>query len=138
MRTSKQTGDFGENIAEKYLKKRGWRILSRNFKAKHGEIDIVGYRFGTLVYFEVKTRSGDLYGTPAEAVTEAKVRKIKSAARELLDSYSVGGKIPVFYPFGIKRMKPIYKERIDVIEVFITPDLNIRGINHIKDWGNML
>ena len=38
---TKQIGDYGEDLAEKYLKKRGWRILSRNFGVKGGEIDII-------------------------------------------------------------------------------------------------
>ena len=64
----RQIGDKGEELAEKYLKNHGWRIVSRNFSVRGGEIDIIGYRFGVLVYFEVKTRKDDSYGRPSEAV----------------------------------------------------------------------
>lgn len=133
MKTNKNIGNYGEDIAEKYLKKRGYSILSRNFKARGGEIDIIGYRFGCLVYFEVKTRSNLSYGMPRDAVDGAKIANIRTAARAFLDTYGNFGKIPVFYPFGITKQKRIRKQRIDVIEIFLNN--NSYKINHIKNWG---
>ena len=72
MSTKKIMGDMGEALAQKYLKRRFWRIVSTNYKALCGEIDIIGYRFGVLVFFEVKTRSNQSYGTPASAVDNKK------------------------------------------------------------------
>ncbi len=138
-KTAKQIGRYGEDIAEKYLKKRGWRILSRNFLAHGGEIDIIGYRFGSLVYFEVKTRSNDVFGRPSDAVNAEKVSNIRTAAREFLSTYRTGGKIPVFYPLGIEKRRRIYKERIDVIEIYLSPVTGeVKEIKHIKDWGNKI
>lgn len=138
MRTMKEIGAFGEDIAEKYLKKRFWRILSRNFLARGGEIDIIGYRFGTLAYFEVKTRSNDLFGKPSDAVDAEKVTKIKTASREFLSTYRVGGRVPIFYPFGIECKRRIKKQRIDVIEIYLSPNGELEKINHIKDWEKKL
>ncbi len=138
MKTAKEIGIIGENAAEKFLKKRGWRILSRNFLVRGGEIDIIAFRFGVLAFFEVKARSNDEYGTPASAVDGEKIRKIKHASRAFLTAYRKGGKIPVFYPFGITKMMNIRKQRIDVIEVYLTKDHKISKINQIKDRENQL
>lgn len=137
-KTAKQIGTYGEDIAEKYLKKRFWRILSRNYLARGGEIDIIGYRFGVLTYFEVKTRSNDLYGRPSDAVDSEKIANIHTAARDFLNTYRRGGKIPVFYPFGIELRRRIYKQRIDVIEIYLSSDGEVNKINHIKDWEKKL
>ena len=129
--TTKQIGDLGESLAEKYLKRRGWHILARNFKAKGGEIDIIGFRFGTLVYFEVKTRSGDGFGSPADAVDGEKLFHIRTAARQFIQLYGEFGRLPVTYPFGIEGKRAIHRERIDVIEVYLTD--KSQKINHIKN-----
>lgn len=135
-KTSRQIGDFGESLAEKYLKKRGWHILSRNFSARGGEIDIIGFRLGSLVYFEVKTRSGDAYGLPADAVDAGKIGNIQAAAKQFLRLYGEFGKIPVAYPLGIEGKRKIKRQRIDVIEVYLTE--KSQKINHIKNWGTTL
>lgn len=135
--STKHIGDIGENIAEKYLKKRFWHILSRNYNVRGGEIDIIAYRFGVLAYFEVKSRSTDEFGRPADAVDAEKIAKIKCAARNFLATYSIGGRIPVFYPFDTKKMRNIRKQRIDVIEIFLTRDHRLHRLNHIKDWEQL-
>jgi len=138
MKTKKQIGDLGEDLAEKYLKKQGWRILSRNFRSKGGEIDIIGYRSGRLVYFEVKTRSDHSFGAPADAVDERKIWHIKNAARSFLSIYARGNRIPVFYPLGISLYRPIKGQYIDIIEVYLTKKHELISINHIKDRENQL
>ena len=65
-------GKKGEDIAREYLKQLGYRILLSNYKTKLGEIDIIAQDQDTLVFVEVKTRSSDSRGTPAEAVTPFK------------------------------------------------------------------
>ena len=136
--TTKQIGDFGEDIAEKHLKKRFWRIISRNFKAHGGEIDIIAYRFGVLAFVEVKTRTNDLYGKPSDAVDGEKIRHIRNAARCFREIYRVGSKIELTNLFGVEAKKKIYKKRIDVIEIYLSRDKRIEKINHIKDWEKQL
>lgn len=138
MKTAKEIGNIGEDIAENYLKKRFWKILSRNYKARGGEIDIIAYRNGVLVYFEVKARSNDSFGRPSDAVDDEKIFHIKTAARDFRAVYCSGGRVPVFYPLGIEKKRVIRKERIDVIEIYLEPDKKSGKVNHIKDWGNRL
>jgi putative endonuclease len=73
-------GRRGERDAERYLKRRGYRILARNFRAAGAEIDLVAAEGGTLVFVEVKARRGLSTGTPQEAVDDRKQRRIRRAA----------------------------------------------------------
>lgn len=70
-------GDRGERVAAKYLKRKGMRILCRNYRVPRGEIDLIARDGGTLVFVEVKTRRT---GLPAEAVNPEKQRRITRAA----------------------------------------------------------
>ena len=70
------TGRLGEEAAARYLAQHGVRILARNFHDRDGEIDLIGEEAGTLVFFEVKTRTNPQCGDPAEAVTPAKQQSI--------------------------------------------------------------
>lgn len=135
MKTTTEIGRIGEDIAEKYLKKHGYKILSRNYGCRGGEIDIVCFRFGVLVFVEVKARSNDSFGLPSDAVGIEKIRRIRTAARDFSINHVRSGKISVFYPFGIELKRSIYKKRIDVIEVFLSEG---NRINHIKDWEKRL
>lgn len=73
-------GKIGEGIACGYLRRRGYKILERNYKTKIGEIDIVARDGNVLVFVEVKTRASDLYGTPEEAINARKMRKLTQLA----------------------------------------------------------
>ena len=59
-----QTGAFGENIAEKFLKNKGFYVICRNYRKKWGELDIVAEKDGVLHFVEVKTVSRRSYGGP--------------------------------------------------------------------------
>ena len=73
-------GKTGESLAVRHLKKKGYRILERNYRNKIGEIDIVARHRGALVFVEVKARKSGHYGSPKFAVTAAKKRKISMVA----------------------------------------------------------
>jgi len=75
-------GALGEKLAAKYLKKRGYRILARNYSTDSGEIDIVAYDHGVVAFVEVKTRTTDEFGPPESAVTPHKMRQIQRVARQ--------------------------------------------------------
>ncbi len=132
-KSTREIGNIGETAVEKYLTRRGWRILSNNFSVRGGEIDMIGYRFGTLAYFEVKSRSNDLYGRPAEAVDARKLSNIRYAKSVFESMYVHSGKIEVFYPLGISKKRNIYRKRIDIVEVYFGKDYKVEKINHIKD-----
>lgn len=80
----KNIGDTGEQFAADMLKNSGYRIVTRNYSIRDGEIDIIAVKDGVLHFVEVKTRTGDEFGYPADAVTESKRRRIKKAANAYL------------------------------------------------------
>ncbi len=80
----RQTGRAGEAEAAAYLSECGYRILARNYRTTAGEIDIVAEEGETLVFVEVKTRSGLGRGLPREAVDRGKIRRMTRAAYQYL------------------------------------------------------
>lgn len=76
------TGKNYEEIAEKYLKDQGIRILKKNYRTSYGEIDLIGEDSGYVIFFEVKYRKDASYGQPWEAVSKAKQKKICRVARQ--------------------------------------------------------
>jgi len=81
-------GGWGEDAAEKYLKKKGYIIVERNFRCKLGEIDIIAMDGAELVFIEVKTRQNQNYGLPCEAINAAKIRHLKRTAVYYTTVYS--------------------------------------------------
>jgi putative endonuclease len=73
-------GRHGEELAASFLAEAGLQILDRNWRCPEGEIDIVALEGRTLVVCEVKTRSGVRFGTPLEAVTRPKARRLRRLA----------------------------------------------------------
>lgn len=80
MAYNNSVGAQGESDAADFLRGKGASILQMNYRCPHGEIDIIAVLDGVLVFCEVKRRSSLLHGSPAEAVTPAKQRKIIRAA----------------------------------------------------------
>lgn len=74
-------GRKGEAAVCKYLKKQGYKILHRNFRTPFGEADIVAKKADTYCFIEVKARTSDIYGLPAEAVNREKQRRYRMIAR---------------------------------------------------------
>ena len=111
-------GREGERLAERHLRRHGYKILHRNFRApRGGEVDLVcrDKSCDTLVFVEVKTRRGLGYGAPAEAVTRAKQKLIARGALawlRLLDH-------------------PDILIRFDIVEIVIEHDRPV--FNVIKD-----
>jgi putative endonuclease len=75
-------GRRGERQAAAFLARRGYRVIGTGFLARRGEIDLVCRRGDRLVLVEVKTRTSDAFGTPAEAVGARKQRALRAAAAE--------------------------------------------------------
>ena len=71
-------GTEGESLAVAHLEKLGYRTLERNYRTRFGEIDIVADDGGTVVFVEVKTKTGSDFGDPVEEVTTQKQRQIIS------------------------------------------------------------
>ena len=77
-------------MAARRLEAEGYRILDRNFRGRSGEIDFVAEEGDTLCFVEVKGRSGSGFGSPAEAVTLEKQRRIVRTAEEYLSRRRLG------------------------------------------------
>ena len=104
-------GGLGEKAAVMHLKKKHYRIVETNYFCRYGEIDIVAKKDGVLVFVEVKSRAGTVFGAPSEAVTPKKRQKIIIAAKNYIAERGVAD-------------TPM---RFDVIEVLD------KKINHIED-----
>lgn len=83
------TGPEGEEIAADFLKKRGYRILERNFKTSLGEVDLIAREGKTLVFVEVKARAGETFGPPQSAVDIRKQTKISRVALSYLSNMKI-------------------------------------------------
>lgn len=107
--THRAIGDAGEDAVARYLKRRGYRILARNYTVKSKEIDIIARRFSYIAFIEVKTRKKETdtekYGHAQDAVNEKKRAHLRYAASRYLASHPT-------------RLKP----RFDIAEVYYTED----------------
>jgi putative endonuclease len=87
-------GRFGEDLAAQHLVAAGVEILDRNWRCRDGELDIVAREAGTVVFCEVKTRTGTRHGTPAEAVDGRKTARIRRlAVRWLVEHPQLAGPV---------------------------------------------
>lgn len=111
----KITGRAGENSAANYIKSRKMKIIKRNYVTPFGEIDIIANDGDYIVFIEVKTRSGNRYGAPSEAVDKIKRKHIVDSAKYYL---KVTDNTEAF-------------TRFDVAEVF--SDNGSYAVNYIED-----
>ncbi len=84
-----KTGIFGEVYAARFLRTNGYEILSSNFRAKGGEIDLIVRKDGTVSFVEVKTRNADSFFSPSDAVDEQKETNIKNTAAVFLSQAKI-------------------------------------------------
>lgn len=84
MRTKDAVGRHGEDLAVAHLETYGWQILARNWRSPRGELDIIAREGCTAVVVEVKTRTGMGFGHPAQAITEAKLARLRRLTAEWL------------------------------------------------------
>ena len=82
--SSRQTGVFGESLALRYLVGKGYEVLDRDYRTRHGEVDLILRDGGTPVFVEVKARRGTGFGDPLEAVTPSKQTRVRLMAEAYL------------------------------------------------------
>lgn len=111
----KITGRAGEKVVADYIKSRKMKVIKRNYVTPFGEIDIIAEDDDYIVFIEVKTRSGDRYGAPSEAVDKTKRKHIVDSAKYYL---KVTNSTEAF-------------TRFDVAEVF--SDNGSYTVNYIED-----
>lgn len=100
-RGNQALGRFGESLAVRYLEARGYQILDRNWRCRHGEIDIVARSGKQLAFVEVKTRSSNRYGHPFEAITPSKLSRMYVLARLWCVAHPSEGSRPRLDVIGI-------------------------------------
>ena len=120
----KQLGKRGEDLATQYLISKGYQVVQRNYLLRNGEIDIIAIENPrlpadqrTLVFFEVKTRSSNDYGTPLEAITYFKMKALIRAAE--------------FYKHSHKNLPD--GMRIDAISVTLLPSGELDEIEQVRN-----
>ena len=120
---SRETGNIGEALAAKYLKKQGYKIISQNYCDYKYEIDIIAENETTLAFVEVKTRTSVSLsaagGRPASAVTPEKQRKIIEAVNHYRSYNSTKKRIS-----------------LDVVEVYLDKNKKPEKILHIENAFN--
>jgi putative endonuclease len=89
MRRQTALGRYGEEVAAGYLQAIGMAVVDRNWRCDVGEIDIVAREGAVLVLCEVKTRSTEAFGTPMEAITARKVRRLRQLAYRWLCDHDI-------------------------------------------------
>ena len=118
------TGNIGERLAAKFLKKAGYKIKAKNYVAHDREIDIIAESKEAIVFVEVKTRTvgqkNQNEPRPASSVTSEKQKKIISASR--------------YYTAKNPSEKRI---RMDIVEVYLNPDKTKNKIIHIENAFNL-
>lgn len=113
---NKLKGNFGEDIACKFLEKNDYRILARNFNCYYGEIDIVASKKDEIIFIEVKTRCQTSFGMPVESIDKNKTTHIYNSAKYFL------------YKNNLLNINV----RFDVVEILIY-DSESHNINHLKN-----
>jgi len=80
-------GELGERIAERWLRRRGWRLVQRRFRNGHRDIDLVVERDGIVAFVEVKARRGAEFGGPVQAVNYRKRKQLERSAMVWIDRH---------------------------------------------------
>ena len=94
-------GKKGERIAERYLKRKGYKLVARNYRCAAGEVDLIVLDRRIIVFVEVKTRTGAGFGSPLEAVEFRKQHKMIQTAQFFLASKNLSQREARFDVVGV-------------------------------------
>lgn len=111
---NRATGRLAEDLAATELAKKGYTILERNFSNRFGELDIIAQDHNTLVFVEVKAKTGVEFGSPEEMISPAKLQKVRNMAIV----YTQGKSLPC---------------RIDVVAVVLGPTNDLIRLTHYEN-----
>lgn len=112
---SQALGELGERIAERWLCRRGWRLIGRRFRNGHRDIDLIVETDDTVVFVEVKARRPSTFGEPVQAVDWRKQRELVRSAQVWIDRFGSPGR----------------SYRFDVVGVLV--DENAVRVRHIEN-----
>ncbi|MCF7845493.1 MAG: YraN family protein [Candidatus Pacebacteria bacterium] len=80
MYSKQKVGIRGEDVACRYLQENGFQVLERNYKTKYVEMDLVALKDDEVVFVEVRTKTGERFGSPEETIKKDKIRRLKRGA----------------------------------------------------------
>ena len=115
--TRKDKGKAAEDAAALYIQQQGWQLVERNWNCRSGELDVIATWGETVLFVEVRSRSGSGFGLPAESVDARKIHKVRRTAEIYLQRAGWSD-------------RPI---RFDVIAVMLGRNLEIRSLEHIEE-----
>lgn len=117
-RSRNNTGAYGEALAVTFLQHNHFHVLERNYRAGHGEIDIIALDTNTLVFVEVKTRASLAYGTPEGAISSQKLREV----------------IRTGFMYKSRHPELPASLRVDVIAIVLTkPNGSVLSLKHFQN-----
>lgn len=93
MKQTSKLGEFGEKLAQEYLKQKAYVILHHNWRNKHAEIDLIAQDGEQIVFIEVKYRTKTNFGTPETFVSANKIRKMQEAASAYIEQFNWNGEL---------------------------------------------
>lgn len=108
-------GRKGEELARQHLEAAGYEILDENWRFGKAEVDLIAYLQKTIIFVEVKTRTGNAFGEPEDFVDAAKQKLLVSAADEFIELMNFNG-----------------EARFDIIAILFDKQGN-HYLNHIQD-----
>ena len=115
-RDKHKTGNYGEDLACKFLENLGYTIIERNYFYNHGEIDIIARDGDSLVFAEVKYRTSLEYGPPELAISKAKQRLVRRTAEAYLFTHGIkeqSARIDLIAILHLKDEKPVINHIIN-------------------------
>ena len=119
---AKQLGRWGEEYAAVHLQSMGYELVARNWRCEYGEIDLVARHEGVWVFVEVKARRTDDFGTPQEAVTPDKQRRLLEVAQVYLAEHDLAD---VDWRIDVVAITVLHPDARPCVEVFQ---------NAVGDW----
>ena len=114
--TSTSVGKLGENIAREYLKNKGYNIIEQNYRTKYAEIDLIAKKDNALVFIEVRTKTGEQFGTPEDTINRDKKRKLRMNSMAYI---------------ARKKWKGLYQ--IDAVCIVLNPNQKLERLNHYEN-----
>lgn len=116
---TRQIGKIGEEKAAQYLRKKGFKIIEKNFSIRFGEIDIIAQKNGILVFVEVKTSLGESKGRPEWQIKKSKVNQVRRMAQYYLTTSDV-----------------LYTSlRIDILCIDLNSQYKVKDLRHYQAVG---
>jgi len=116
----KKTGNYGENLAVIFLKKKGYKIIETNFRTRFGEIDIIAKKDDQIIFVEVRTKTNINFGAPEESINRKKQEKLILMANQYMS------------------VKKLLHNNFRIDGIFIVIEQNNTEIRHLENIINIL